>query len=312
MTTRTEHILDALDIEVVKKKGFRAWALCPYHEDHDPSWFIRVFGKRTGQHYCFACKKGGTLLELVMHVRALSAKDARQFIETSGKGFEPAKIKARVIERPAMLGRVRFRMPREVIVKPFEKWSASPKRYAIKRGITAEQVERFQIGYAVDGRLRGRLVFPFIDRHGPASYSARTFVGEEPRFLTPHESEHADLGAIFGEHLWPRAHERDVIVVTEGAIDALAVDRACDFNIGALNGSDIDSMQAVKLVTFKLVLCLTDNDPAGNNAAKVLRGLLGRHTAFERVSLPEGVDAAKMDRDGLSDALSIARRRTVA
>lgn len=306
MITRVEKILDRMRVTYTLRSG-RAWARCPYHDDHDPSWMIRVKGKREGQHHCFACKQGGTLVELVMHVKNVDEDDARAWIKDFKKA-PPVKLRARVVERPPVLGRARFQIPREVIFEPLEQWVTLAQRYARKRGITDEQVKRFGLGYAVDSRLSGRIVMPFRGPGGhPASYSARTFVDDEIRYLTPHEKEGADLGVLFGEHLWPSMlpGQRRIIVVTEGAIDALAVDRVVpdDVAIGALGGSEVQAIQITKLATFGIVVVLTDNDPAGHKAAKQLEIGLGRHVILRRVTLQSGFDAAKMKPDALTERL---------
>lgn len=305
--TRVQLVLEKLRMPY-ELRATRAWARCPYHDDHDPSWMIRVKGRRQGQHHCFACKVGGTLVELVMHVKHLDEDDARAWLKDF-KEDEPTKVRARIIEKPPVLGRKRFKMPSEVIFDPLKEWVTLAQRYARKRGITDEQVSQYGLGYAVDARLAGRIVLPFRGIGGhPASYSARTFVDDEIRYLTPHAKEGADLGVLFGEHLWPPPWRRKVIVVTEGGIDGLAVDRVVppSWSIGGLGGSEVQPIQITKLATFDIVIVLTDNDAAGHKAAKQLDIGLSRHTELRRVTLRRGFDAAKMKPEGLADALRTA------
>jgi DNA primase len=300
MSTRAERVLTALRIEH-ETKGHRAWARCPFHDDNDPSWTIQINGSRAGLHHCFSCKRGGDLVDLVRHVQTLSRREAEDWLEDLGKKYDPPKVAARVVERDARLGRKRFRLPLEVVIEPFERWPSAARRYAERRGITAAQVDLFGLGYAVDARLAGRLVFParsgFTAR--PESYSARSFVDEEPRYLTPHERENADPGAIFGEHLWPAPGHRSVLILTEGSIDALAVVRVTLLPVGALGGSEFAGPQAMRVATFPAVIVLTDPDEAGDKAALKIRAALGRHVQVVRARLPEGMDAAKMDPDEL-------------
>lgn len=287
-------IVQALGIEIANKRGTRAWALCPFHEDHSPTnFFIRLGGKRAGQSHCFSCKGGGSLLDLVMHIRSCDLDAARAFVELLGKGFEPPKARVRIVSRPARLSRLRFQMPKEVYFTPLEKWVSLAREYIEERHLTAEDVDRYRIGYAVDGLLAGRIVVPWIDPYGRfAGYSARSLTGSEPKYLTPDERDHADLGVMFGEHTW--TSRRDAIVVTEGAFNAMSVVHALhDYavDIAAMGGSDINPTHMIKIATFKNVVILTDSDPAGDKAAKEMQFALGRYVNYQRVRLPDKKDA---------------------
>ncbi len=307
-TTRYEIVMSALRIEVAKRRGRRAWALCPFHDDHDPTnFFVRIAGDHAGTYHCFGCKVGGSLIDLVMKLRKVDYKTAKAFVQSSGKGYEPPRAKVRIVERPSFLSRKKFVLPRECILdEPLEIWPTLAKRYTVKRAITQDEITRYGLGYAVDARLAGRIVFPV--RVGssatPAGYSARSFVGAERKYLTPHETEEADLDAMFGEHLWPEDYEeRDVICVTEGAINALACARATDFDASSISGSDVRPGHVIKLATFKHVVLLTDPDAAGDKAARGFQSSLGRRAKVARVRLPQGKDAADMTLNDLRLAI---------
>lgn len=305
-TTRTEVVLSALGLEVAARRGGRAWMLCPYHEDHSPtSFFVRLKGERAGQNHCFSCKTGGGLLDLVMHVRGCDRATAIAFVKLAGRTFEPPRRHARVVARPAKLGRVRFRMPQEVIQEPLNEWVTLARRYAEARGITQEEVDTFALGYAVDGRLAGRIVIPWLGAGGiVGGYSARTFCDEEPKYQTPPMSDNPDLSLMVGEHLWPPPSRRDLVVVTEGALNGFAVRRVFpDVPFGALGGSEIDPLKVVKLATFKRVVALTDPDEAGSKASASLANALGRYAVLERVRLPRKKDALDVLLERGHDAL---------
>lgn len=304
--THIEIVLEALQLIVATRHGRRAWIKCPFHNDHNPTnFFVRISGPRGGQNHCFSCKKGGSLVQLVMHVRGLDEEPAKKYVERLGRGYEPPRGHVRVVERPAVLGRVKFKMPGEVMFKPLEEWPSVARSYAERRGITPEEVDRFGLGFAVDGRLGGRIILPWRSANGtPMGYSARSFVGDEPKYTTPHESENADLNTMFGEHTW--IEHREAVVVTEGALNALAVSRAIDdyrVDIAALGGSAPTPMHAVKLASFPVIILLTDPDPAGDHAAASLASMLGRHAEIDRLRLPEKKDALDVGRPYLRTVL---------
>lgn len=119
---RVLRVLVRLGVDVVRHRGGRAWALCPYHDDHEPNnWMIRTVGERAGQHTCFACKAGGTLFDLVMHTQGYaSPASALEFLRGHEEAPSPPRDSVRVELRPHR--RRRFRLPEEVILDPLAEW----------------------------------------------------------------------------------------------------------------------------------------------------------------------------------------------
>lgn len=297
--TRTERVIQLLGLQVVRRRGTRAWAFCPFHEQvaaKAPTFFVRVSGERAGQTHCFSCKAGGGLAELVAKVRGCTLKEAKQFVRDAGKGWQPPRAAVRFRGAEPKITRGRFALPRELLLgEPIDDWPSGASRYLLGRGITQREVDAFGIGYAVDGRLAGRIIFPVYrwPNREPAGYSARSFVGDEPKYKTPDADEHADKDAMFGEHLWPPPGERHAVVVTEGAIDALSASLASGLPCGSLSGSDVHPGHVLALATFKVVVVLTDADQPGDKAARGLASSLGRSSSPRRVRLL-GTDANEL------------------
>lgn len=304
MTSRAELVMAYLGLEVASARGSRAWATCPLHAwvSSRPTLSVRLSGAEAGLYHCFACKAGGNLPMLVAAVRGVSYEEALEVVDHVAGG--EAKRRRRQVFRAAGARPTRrgYRLPPEVVVgEPLGDWPSPASGYLAERGIGAAVVEAFGVGYAVDGRLAGRVVLPI--RVGPdaapAGYSARSFAGEEPRYLTPHAGEGADPGAVFGEHLWPPEGERRVVVVTEGAIDALSVHATAGCPVAALGGSDVDAFRALAVATFGGAVILTDADEPGEAAARRIRGMLGRATRTARARLPRGEDGRAADANEL-------------
>lgn len=306
MSSRIEIVLTALGLEVADRRGGRAWLRCPYHgSEQAGAFFVRLKGKRAGQNHCFSCKGGGTLRDLVVHLKGCSDVLAERFIEDAQAGFEKPKLRARVVARPVVLGRLRYRLPPEIIYEPLKDWLGPAQDYARGRcRLTDDEVELFGIGHAVDGRLACRIVLPWLGAgRVPGGYSARTYIDADPKYLTPAEKEGADRATMFGEHLWPPLGQRRVVAVTEGALNGLAVRRARPMPFAALGGSEIDPLQVTKLATFELVILVTDPDPAGNKAARQLERSLVRHVKLVRAQVPHGKDALDIQRERGLDEL---------
>lgn len=296
-----QKLLDRLGIEG-KRKGryFEARCPSPVHEDRNPSWRISLDG---GQHQCFSCGFYGGAVKLVMSTLGVNADAAVKWI-LSGDLAAPQVLEVEVeVMRPVLRGG--FKLPAGVIIAPLVEWPGPARDYASSRGLTVEQVDRWGIGYAVDGRLAGRIVFPVRDReHRLISYTARTFVGDRKRYLEPKASEGSVEGAVFGEE---HAVPDSVIVVTEGALDALAVERAIPlqtkdwtkWSVAAIYGSGVLPAHLNRLAGKYLgVVVVTDSDPAGDRAADEIQSGLGRWMRVRRWRPPEGWDCCKLATSG--------------
>lgn len=292
-----------------RQQGIELHALCPAHVDRKPSWSINV---HTGQHHCFSCGWGGGVAALV--TRALgtdslmwNGRDAWDWMRTNGLLVGDGELNMDVqltLTRPE---RRPFIMPTVIGAGQLTLWPTPAARYVQQRGILGWQIKRWNVGVVVDGRLSGRIVFPVCDaRATPISYSARTFTGAQPRYLTPHESERPDHAALFGEQFWPQHGQRDRLVVVEGAIKALAVERAVGWNVaGILGATQVrQPLIAAKLTTFREVIVLLDNDLAGDENADTLVASLMRHTNVRRARMPGKLAADDAPQSDLQRALA--------
>lgn len=276
-----------------KADGDELLARCPAHVDAKPSWSIH---RTTGKHHCFACGFGGTAASLVIHALDVatlgwSHADAWRWLREQGLlvgagelGLD-VELFLRPQERPGS-----FVLPAGVRVDvPLSAWPTPAVRYLARREIAGWQVRRWGVGFAVDGRLGGRVVFPVRGQGGRLlSYSARTFVASQVRYLAPDASENPDRAALFGEAGWPAPAERRRVVVVEGAIKALAVERAVGGHVaGVLGATQASNARVVaKLATFSEVRILLDADKAGESAAELLYGALARHVRASVVRMP--------------------------
>jgi hypothetical protein len=192
----------------------------------------------------------------------------------------------------------KLRIPSGLRGGPLDTWVTPARRYAVNRGLTPEQVLRWRIMYGIDGDMVGRIVFPIRTVGGEwQSFHARTYAGHEKRYKNASEEDGYDPGAIFGEEFWPIVggiKKAQTLVLTEGAINALACERAGATFIGAIGGSEAHARQLLKLSMWGRIVAVTDGDAAGDKLATGLIGQLARTTKVERAAIPPGKDAAEM------------------
>jgi DNA primase len=292
-------MLDALGIAFTEQHS-ELWARCPSpkHEEVEASWSInaKTGDDACGLHHCFGCGWGGTPVDLVAEVIGTQASSARQWLRDQGLVIGetvPLDVEL-VVRRRAASG---LRVP-TTMGGPLPAWATPARRYAEARGITPEQVTRWDLGYAVDGRLAGRVIFPVADELGRLrSFHARSFVGDRTRYMNATRRDGHDPGAVFGQRHWPPSldfRKRHAVALTEGALDALACERAGSPFIGAIGGSEPTPSQIVKLSTWGGVIVATDNDKAGNKVAELIALGLGRHCQVARATMPPGADACDL------------------
>jgi DNA primase len=292
-------LLDRLGIQG-ERRGEWITARCPSpaHEDRNPSWRIKI---STGSHKCFSCGFSGTTVGLVMAVCDLDVGKAIEWLG-SEELAAPQDLEL-MIELKVPRVRSEFRLPSGVVIAPLAAWPTPARDYASSRKVTADQVDRWGLGYAVDGRLAGRIVFPVRDATGRLiSYTARTFIGHRKRYLEPALAEDAVEGAVFGEH---HARSNTILVVTEGALDALAVERAAasatitSWSPVAIYGSGVLPSHLNRLSGKYLgIVIATDPDPAGDRAALEIHNGLARWMRVRRWRPPEGEDCGSLSQKG--------------
>jgi hypothetical protein len=291
-------LLTGLGLEGAEHKG-DSWVIrCPSgrHNDSHPSFAIKdVPGEeKHGVGYCFACKFGGTAAQIVQHVMDFAdIRSAYGWIAEHAMG-NPIDV-TRVTVSIASTQKPTARVPEGVVIAPLVEWPTVPARFALERGLTGWQVDRWSIGYAVTGALAGRIFLPAWGTDGELqNYTARSFLRSPLRYKSAARVEGIVDGAMFGEQLWPS--ERNVVVVTEGIFNALAVERVIrSISVAAMFGSNVCLEHLVKLSTFKAIVVLTDPDYAGDRAYEKLAFAFARHRELTRAVMPAGVDANDME-----------------
>ncbi len=299
MAIDIEKVLARLHIEGTKS-GKEIYAKCPNrgHDDKDPSWRIRndPGHKKHGMHLCWPCGFGGGVVGLVSAVLGISHADAKAWLGGEGEFNEPVPAAVDlVIPKPGV-----FVLPVGVVVEPLAKWVTPPRAYAESRGITPAQVDRWGLGWSIEGKLESRIVLPIRDSRGTLTgYTARSFNGSMRRYREPDENEHADRSVLFGEEFWPPLEQRACsrIYVGEGGINALANERALAGlypAVAALSGSHILPTTFLKLASFREVVIFRDNDKAGRRVADLLARGLARHRRCLYVDFEPGRDSCDL------------------
>lgn len=344
MNDDRQRVLDATDIvDVVgehlnlKPKGREFVGLCPFHDDHKPSMSVvphkQIF-------CCFSCGAAGNVFDFVMRYHSMEFREALQYLADRSNitltPFRPQVGGAAPHEEHAGSSRADVARANEVALGFFraiynrEDLGATATHAAETRGISAEMVERFEIGAAPemwDGLLktveskklnvrafidaglirdkedgkrydtfRHRLIFPIFDQIGrPVAFGGRKLREEDdPKYLNSPESIIYDKSAtLFGlKQASETIKSSRTAVVTEGYTDTIACHQAGFTNVVATCGTALTPKHANVLKRLcDTVVLLFDGDEAGQKAAdRALEVFFSSPIEVRIATLPGGQD----------------------
>ncbi len=206
------------------------------------------------------------------------------------------------------------------------------RAYLTGRGIGTGTIERFGIGFAPDARgklkaglkdlgedkliqsgmlihpeedgkasydrFRGRIMFPVRDARGRViAFGGRILGPGEPKYLNSPDTPLFDKGRTLYniDRAGPASRQAKRLIVVEGYMDVIALDRAGIAEAVAPNGTAVTEAQLERMWRLDgQPICCFDGDSAGQKAAvrAGLRALphLGPERTLRFVALPAGQD----------------------
>jgi DNA primase len=254
---------------------------CPFCTHHKNKLEINCItnAKSENPWHCWVCEaKGKTIRALFKKTKAPSNKIAElNMIIAPGKGEKQVL--------PTML-----ELPKEFIslnnIYNLDKVTSLEARRAIRflknRGITQEDITKYNIGFCYEGPYKDRVIIPSYDENGIINYFiARAFIDGIQKYKNPPSDAKSAIG-------WELYINWDApIVLVEGVFDALTIKR----NVIPLFGKIIHEKLMKKLVrsTVNRVYIALDPD-AIKNALKHAELLMSYNKEVYLVEL-DGKDA---------------------
>lgn len=287
----------------LEKQGKNYKAICPFHDDHDPSLSIST-DKQIFK--CFVCGTGGNVFTFVQKIENIS------FLEAVCKVAEwihyplhldTSKFQVKVDENQPLFDCIQSYI-RFLTFELESENGESVKRYLSQRKINEDIIKRFEIGYAPEssrsvkylkakgfneqilfdtGLIRThdlntyavfdhRLMIPIHDEHGnPVGFTARRLNEDKDiaKYINTSETKIYHKGnLIFNYHRakeFAKKNKRCILV--EGAMDVIAFEKADIHESIACLGTACtkEQMTLLKRLNVPLVVCY-DGDRAGKAA----------------------------------------------
>jgi DNA primase len=306
-------IVDVIERRVPLKKAGREWtACCPFHNERSPSFYVSPAKQF---FHCFGCGAHGTAIKFLMDYERLEFPDAIEELAQAvglkvpreGGNDAPREDKTDLYTLLDNAARwYQAELPK----------SAEAKAYCKKRGLDAQIIERFRIGWAPAGydgimkalggndrrmqllneagmvasnergskydRFRERLMFPILDRRGRViAFGGRVLQSEQgPKYLnspeTPLFHKGRELFALWQVKQANSSLQR--IVVVEGYMDVIAMHQAgLPIAVATLGTATTPEHTEVLFRAAPDVVFCFDGDRAGRAAAwKALESALPR------------------------------------
>ncbi|RIW13181.1 DNA primase [Algoriphagus lacus] len=142
------------DYVQLKKKGQNMWACCPFHGEKSPSFSVSP----AKQIYkCFGCGKAGDPIQFVMDIEGVGFQEAIR--QLAGKyGIEVEEDESRTPEQNLEQNEreslfIALNFAKDFFVKNLqsEEGRSIGLSYFKERGFTPQIIEKFDLGYALDG-----------------------------------------------------------------------------------------------------------------------------------------------------------------
>ena len=289
----------------LQRRGREFTGLCPFHKEKTPSFSV-VEDK--GFYHCFGCGAHGDVISFTMQTSNLSFPEA---VEALAKEAGLEVPRASPEERQRAQRQATLRGALDAATAFFEEQLHGPAgreamAYLVKRGLDADTVRRFRLGYAPDRRdglkgallknfpepllveagllrqsedgresydyFRNRIIFPIGDRGGRIiAFGGRVMGDGQPKYLNSPETPLFEKGRVL--YGWAQARAaagggRGPVIVAEGYMDVIALQKAGFVGAVAPLGTALTERQIEELwrIAPEPILCF-DGDSAGLRAA---------------------------------------------
>jgi DNA primase len=330
---RARTVLSAVIAPSVKLiRAGREWkACCPFHNEKTPSFTVN---DDKGFYHCFGCGAHGDAIRFLTDQRGMPFMDAvKELASKAGMDVPAPDPKAQErADRTASLTEVMGKAAKYYAEQLQSVAGSDAREYLKRRGIGAETVQRFGLGFAPDSRnalkraldklgddklietgmliqpeetgkesydrFRGRLMFPIKDARGRViAFGGRILGDGEPKYLNSPDTPLFDKGRTLYnlDRAGPASRTARRLIVVEGYMDVIALDRAGIAEAVAPNGTALTEGQIERLWRLEPspILCFDGDNPGRKAAVRAaLRALplLRPDRTLRFVELPAGQD----------------------
>jgi DNA primase len=323
-------------VRLRKSGSYRFMGLCPFHSEKSPSFTVHA----TLQIYkCFSCGEGGDVFSFLMKTQGIGFFEALKLL--ADRYGIPMPKRSQYADDDSRKRGALFQL-HELAQENFRANLRGPagetaRNYLAHRGLSAETIERFGLGYSdrsgrallrtfeqrefsasqmqeaglvgqrQDGslydRFRNRLMFPIHNESGKIiGFGGRALADDDqPKYLnSPETPIYKKSHVLYNLHRAKDAiRKEDRVILVEGYMDAIGVSAAGFAAVVASCGTALtpQHVQALKRHTQRIFVNF-DPDAAGASAAeRSIHTLLQEGMHARMVELDGGLDPDEYCRD---------------
>ncbi len=328
LNTRVE-IVDLLGkyIQIKKRTGQSYFACCPFHNEKSPSFSINAAKQ---MYHCFGCGESGNAISFIMKYQSLDFVSAVKYLSNEyGVIIPESENQIKFTQEEYKKQKQRKEDINDTINKALSFYrqqltvSAEAKEYLMKRGLNAEIIEKFEIGFVPDGyqllatkfndyntnqhlidsglittsdssnkrydRFRNRIMFPIKNILGKIiGFGGRVISSGDPKYLNSPETELFNKSLELYGFCESKKDIRDLnqVFVVEGYMDVIALHQYGIQNAVATMGTAATEEHIKQMFKYcDHIVYSFDGDVAGFKAAwRALERSVGLITDTKSVS----------------------------
>ncbi len=289
------------------KRGANYWACCPFHSEKTPSFSV---SQNKQMYYCFGCGAGGNVVTFLMNYESYTFPQALEYLaeragitlpkrEMTGEEKSREGLRSRLLEINGEAAKFYYYQLRQPVGKP-------GMDYLTRRGLSAETMRRFGLGYAPDegyysqvlyrflsakgftdeelrtsglvrfkeGRgaydfFRGKVMYPIMDKNSRViGFGGRVLDGSLPKYMNTPETPLFDKSRNLYGLFAAKLTKRPYLLLMEGYMDVIALHQAgIDCAVASLGTALTEGHARLLKRHTDHVILTYDSDAAGTKAA---------------------------------------------
>ena len=187
---------------------------CPFCHHHKKKLQINL---DTQQWHCWVCDAKGKKITSLLKKLHVDSRRLRKIYEIYGDDY--------IVSTSTEEEKVELRLPNEFRSLLKEPKGLNPlfrkvKQYAEQRGITREDIIKYNIGYCDTGHYANRIIIPSYDSDGRLNYFIARSVYDEEKFKYKNPPVSKNVIMFENQINWD-----EPITLVEGVFDAISVKR---------------------------------------------------------------------------------------
>lgn len=325
---RSINIVDIIGEYIpITQKGRNYFAVCPFHDDHNPSMSI---SKEKQIYTCFVCGAHGNVFNFVMNYENKSFVEVlKKFANRLGlpldiDDYQEKKVDNKITSMYEIYDFASKYYQNNLLTKE----GSEALLYLKNRGFTDDVIKEFGIGVSIKNKLYqiykskkynddllldsgictinddniiydtfiDRIMFPLYDLDGKVNgFSGRIYRSENSsKYVNSKESDIFKKGNLLYNYHRAKesARKKDSIIIVEGFMDVIALYKIGIYNVVASMGTAITTTQAklLRKLSSNIILCF-DGDKAGEKATKAcVKELSGSNVSVKVIRLKDDLD----------------------